>query len=129
MIFPLLGREEASMRYWGKRLAAAALVVGLLGGTAVWAQQAPGTKAAGPAGTRAASPAGTRVTTELININTADAATLEVLPGIGPVKAKAVIEYREKNGPFKMVDDLKNVSGIGDKTLQDLRDKVTVGEE
>jgi len=109
------------MRYWGKRLAAAALVVGLLGGTAVWAQQAPGTKAA--------SPAGTRVTTALININTADAATLEVLPGIGPAKAKAVIEYREKNGPFKMIDDLKNVSGIGDKTLQDLRDKVTVGEE
>ena len=109
------------MRYWGKRLAAAALVVGLLGGTAVWAQQAPGTRAAGPAGTR--------VTTALININTADAATLEVLPGIGPVKAKAVVEYREKNGPFKMIDDLKNVSGIGDKTLQDLRDKVTVGEE
>ena len=64
-----------------------------------------------------------------ININSAGVDELVTLPGIGKAYAERIIEYREKNGPFKMIDDLKNVSGIGDKTLQDLRDKVTVGEE
>ena len=55
-----------------------------------------------------------------VDINTADAATLESLSGIGEAKAKAIIEYREKNGKFKNLDDLSNVPGIGDKTKQTL---------
>lgn len=62
-----------------------------------------------------------------IDVNTATAAELEALPGIGPTKANAIIAYREQNGPFQSVDDLTKVSGIGDKTLQAIRDQITVG--
>lgn len=61
-----------------------------------------------------------------VNINTATQQELEALKGIGPVKAKAILDYRTKNGPFKSVDDLKNVSGIGDKTLEKLRSEIAV---
>ncbi len=61
-----------------------------------------------------------------ININTADEATLDTLPGIGPSKAKRIIEYREQNGPFKSIEELKNVSGIGEKTFEQLKDLITV---
>jgi len=60
-----------------------------------------------------------------ININTATVDELQTIPGIGPAKASAIIEYREKNGPFKKVEDLDNVSGIGEKTLEHIKDKIT----
>ena len=59
-----------------------------------------------------------------VDINTADAATLESLSGIGEAKAKAIIEYREKNGKFKNLDDLSNVPGIGDATLEKVKSHV-----
>lgn len=62
-----------------------------------------------------------------VDINTADASTLETLPGIGASKAAAIIQYRTDHGPFKSVDELDNVSGIGPSTLANLRDLVTVG--
>lgn len=61
-----------------------------------------------------------------VNINKADATELQNLPGIGQAKAAAIVEYREKNGPFKTADDLKNISGIGDKTFEKLKDMVDV---
>lgn len=61
-----------------------------------------------------------------ININTASQTELESLQGIGPAKAKAIVEYREKNGSFASVDDLKKVDGIGSGTIKQLRDVVTV---
>ena len=61
-----------------------------------------------------------------VNLNTATAAQLATLKGIGPAKAQAIIEQREKNGDFKTVDDLKLVRGIGDKMLEQLRPQVTV---
>ncbi|WP_159879540.1 ComEA family DNA-binding protein [Aquitalea denitrificans] len=61
-----------------------------------------------------------------ININTATQQQLETLNGIGPVKAKAIIDYRSKNGAFKSVDDLKKVSGIGDKTLEKLKKDISI---
>lgn len=62
----------------------------------------------------------------LININTADAAALETLPGVGPVTAQKIVAEREANGPFSGPDDLSRVSGIGPKRLEQLRDVVSV---
>lgn len=61
-----------------------------------------------------------------ININSANKSQLETLPGIGAVKAQNIIDYREKNGPFKSVDDLLKVTGIGEKTLESLGDLITI---
>lgn len=61
-----------------------------------------------------------------ININTAPASELVRLKGIGEVKAAAIIKYRNENGGFKSVDELINVSGIGKKTLEKIRDYVTI---
>ncbi len=62
----------------------------------------------------------------LVNINTADQALLDTLPGIGPALAQRIIQHRETNGPFQAVEDLRDVSGIGDKKFADLQDKITV---
>ena len=62
----------------------------------------------------------------LININTAAQGELELLPGIGPALAKRILEYRTAKGPFKRVDDLDNVKGIGPKILARLRPQVAV---
>lgn len=61
-----------------------------------------------------------------VNINTADAAALETLAGVGPALAARIIAWREQNGPFRSVDELTAVSGIGPKTLDGMRDQVTV---
>jgi len=64
---------------------------------------------------------------EVININSADAATIEhELKGIGSAKAQAIVKYRQQNGPYKSVDELVNVSGIGEKTLAKIRSQISV---
>lgn len=63
---------------------------------------------------------------EPVNINSATRHELQMLDGIGEIKATAIIAYREQHGAFSSVDDLINVSGIGEKTLEKLRDKLTV---
>jgi len=63
---------------------------------------------------------------QTINLNTAAASELETLPGIGPSKAEAIIEYRETDGPYKSIEDLKNISGIGDKTFEKLKELISV---
>ncbi|MDP3999987.1 MAG: helix-hairpin-helix domain-containing protein [bacterium] len=62
----------------------------------------------------------------LININTATASELENLPGVGEVTAKKIIDYREAFGPFESAEELMEVSGIGEKTFEKMRDQVTV---
>jgi competence protein ComEA len=62
-----------------------------------------------------------------INLNTADAATLEAgLLGIGPVKAQAIVDHRNSNGPFASIDELLEVKGIGPATLEKNRDRISV---
>ena len=62
-----------------------------------------------------------------VNINTASVQELTSLPGIGQAKAEAIVKYREANGPFKSVDDITKVSGIGPKMLEKLKDEITIG--
>ncbi len=62
-----------------------------------------------------------------VNVNTATKDELIALPGIGPAKAQAILDHRKANGPFKTVDDLRNVKGIGAKRLEKLRSEVSVG--
>ncbi|HEM2771951.1 TPA: helix-hairpin-helix domain-containing protein [Streptococcus suis] len=64
--------------------------------------------------------------TILVNLNTATEADLQTISGIGAKRATDIIAYREANGGFKSVDDLNNVSGIGDKTMESIRPYVTV---
>lgn len=61
-----------------------------------------------------------------VDLNTATQAQLESVKGIGPVKAKAIVEYRARNAPFKSLDDLGNVKGFGKKTVDKVRSELTV---
>ena len=63
-----------------------------------------------------------------VNLNTATVDELDAVKGIGPSKAKAIVDYRSKNGPFKSVDDLKGVKGFGDKSVDKIRGELTVGD-
>lgn len=62
----------------------------------------------------------------LININTATSEELQALPGIGEAKAAAIISYREDNGSFSSIEDITNVSGIGESTFENIKDYITV---
>ncbi len=65
---------------------------------------------------------------EPVNINTADAEELDTLPGIGPAKAAAILEYRKSHGYFRVPEDLMKVPGIKEGTYGKLADRITVGE-
>jgi competence protein ComEA len=62
----------------------------------------------------------------LVNLNTATLDQLETLPGVGEVLGQRIVDYREEHGPFRRVEDLQNVSGIGEKRFADLQSKITV---
>jgi competence protein ComEA len=89
------------------------IAVGRPGGTSVAAPPAAGTS-------------GTAAPTALVNLNTADQAALESLPGVGPVTAAAILQWRAEHGAFSAVEELLEVSGIGDATLAEIRPHVTL---
>jgi len=62
-----------------------------------------------------------------LDLNTATKEQLDALPGIGQKKAEAIIQYRKEKGPFKSIEQLKEVSGIGEKTFQGIKSEITVG--
>lgn len=64
--------------------------------------------------------------TGMVNINTASLSELDGLPGIGPTYAQRIIDYRNSNGGFKNVEEIKNVKGIGEKTFEKLKDQITI---
>ena len=63
-----------------------------------------------------------------VNINTADAKELATLPGIGQVKAEAIVKYRNDKGKFKSISDLKKVKGIGEKMIVKISPEATIGK-
>ena len=91
------------------------------GGSAVQILQTSSSKAE-----ETADAADSENSSELININTAPASELVKLRGIGEVKAAAIVEYRRINGNFKTVQDIMNVSGIGEKTFEKIRSQIMV---
>ena len=97
------------------RIVAAALIVCVVACSAVSAQEPR------PASGAAASAAA------VLNLNTATAAQLEALPGIGKSTADRIIEYRTKSGGFKKVEELMNVKGIGEKSFLKIKNRLTVG--
>jgi len=64
-----------------------------------------------------------------VNINTATQSELEAVKGVGPAKAKAIVQYREANGNFKNVDDLDNVKGFGKASVDKLKEALSVSPE
>ena len=79
-----------------------------------------------PAETAAPSQEAASVSSGLININTATAAQLDTLPGIGPVLAQRIIDYRQANGPFTSLSQLMLVEGIGEKRLANILPLITI---
>jgi competence protein ComEA len=66
---------------------------------------------------------------DTININTASVDELTQLQKVGPKTAENIVAYRDANGPFKTVDDLKNVKGVGDKILELNKDRISIGKQ
>src|SRR6266581_4467660 len=64
--------------------------------------------------------------TGVVNINSASTTDLEALPGIGAKTAARIVEYRQKNGPFKKIEELMNVRGVGEKNFLKLKEQITV---
>jgi competence protein ComEA len=64
--------------------------------------------------------------TEVINLNTATAAQIATLPGIGPKTADLIVQYRQKNGPYKKIEEIMNVRGVGEKSFLKLKGRLTV---
>ena len=89
----------------------------------VLAVSAPAPVVAAPA---KAAPAGSEV--RPVDLNTADSAALETVPGIGKSLSQRIVAFRDKNGPFQSVDDLLKIQGVGEKSIQKLRPYLTVSK-
>jgi competence protein ComEA len=95
-------------------------VIGMV--LAVWLAGAPMAQAAGAP----QDAADTKAVGAAVNLNTASASQLEAVPGIGPKMAQRIVEYRQKNGAFKKIEELMNVKGIGEKSFLKLKAHITV---
>ena len=71
-------------------------------------------------------PVAATASTEVVNLNSATVAQIASLPGIGPKTADLVVQYRVKNGPFKKIEEIMNVRGIGEKSFLKIKDRLTV---
>ena len=115
--------QKVNVPYKTVSLAPGSAVVGNPANASVGTAPVTNPTSAAPPATPAAptAPAG-----GLININTAGAAELDKLSGVGPVLAERIIQYRTEHGPFAKSEDLKNISGIGDKTYDKMASQLSV---
>lgn len=116
--------EAAGGARRGAELAALNLAAPLTDGQQVLVPRASAVEQ--PPGAAPPSGASTTGGATLVNVNVASAEELETLPGIGEVLAATIVQYREEHGPFTSVDQLMDVSGIGEVTLEEIRDLVTI---
>jgi competence ComEA-like helix-hairpin-helix protein len=118
--------KEDTMR---RSVMAFVLMLALTASFPLMAQRGRGAKPPQAAGTdtKPAAPTPAVNAADVINLNTATAAQIATLPGIGPKAADLIIQYRTKNGPFKKVEEIMNVRGIGEKTFLKLKSRITVG--
>lgn len=116
------GATEAAM------LAAVNLARPLSDGEQIIVPDSAAAAAVGPGGGAAtgAGPAGVAGASGLVNLNTADLAALETLHGVGPALANRIIDWRAANGKFSSIEQLLDVAGIGERTFEQLRAKVTI---
>ncbi len=84
------------------------------------------TKTSTSAPTPSATPAPAPEQSEKININTASLEELDKITGVGPIIGQRIIDYRNTNGPFQKIEDIKNVKGIGDVTFEKMKDEITI---
>ncbi|UCB42592.1 MAG: helix-hairpin-helix domain-containing protein [Dehalococcoidales bacterium] len=91
------------------------------------------TESADPAGLQLYIPetgaTGEEDRSQKVNINRAEAWLLDALPQIGPARAQAIIDYRQENGPFRSIDEITNVEGIGPATYEQIKDLITVADQ
>jgi len=127
--------HDPAPRDWSRTPAAAfaAAVLGLasiagIAWSVLHTQPANAVASARPDASAAAGPGGP-VIVHLVDINTANAAELELLPGIGPATAAQILDDRAENGPYRSIDDLDRVRGIGPKTIARIRDRATTRED
>lgn len=119
-----VGRMHHAARLAARTAIAGAAAAAILwaGGGASPANAAPARAARAPKSADADGAVKTPV-----NINAADAEALATLPGIGSSIAQRIVDYRKEHGPFKSVDELVNVRGVGERLLARLREHVTIG--
>jgi len=90
------------------------------------AMSAAATSAQSKSTTQKAATGATATAAAPVNLNTATAEQLATIPGVGPKMAERIIDYRQKNGGFKKVEDLMNVSGVGEKSFLKMKPLITV---
>ena len=94
-----------------------AAILGIAVSATIASAQSKPTRGSGAAAATATAP---------VNLNTATAEQLATIPGVGPKMAERIIDYRQKNGGFKKVEDLMNVSGVGEKSFLKMKPLITV---
>ena len=119
------GRMEAFLRGPGFRIAALCFAFGLGFFLGAWRMRRRSAEVL--VLTRNVPAVTTAAPKQLIDLNTADAAQLQTLPGIGPALAERILAYREEHGPFAYSYEITNIAGIGSATYEKLRELVTVG--
>lgn len=122
------GSDEEKIEQLEARIKEAEGKISQLQSQATSAQTAPAASSTSGAvaGTSTSSSSKSSVPTGKINLNTATAAELDTLPGIGAAYAQRILDYRQSSGGFKDITELKNIKGIGDKTFEKLKEMVTI---